>query len=115
MQKITPTTIAIVGGVLVALAAVVGYVENRVKEPEEKKEEYLQEAEDDMDRRFNENIYKPETPNFTDYQDNSGAADQDHARSPPTMNGGSKKTKGTKRTRKTKRTKTKRKKQSFRK
>jgi len=47
-MQITPVTMGIVGGVLVALAALVVYVENRIKEPEEQKEEYQQQAEDDM-------------------------------------------------------------------
>ena len=59
-----PLTMGIVGGVLIVLAATVIYVENRIKEPKEKKEEYLQEAEDEIDRRFNENIYKPEPSTF---------------------------------------------------
>ena len=57
MQKITPITMGIVGGVLIALGAFVIYVEHRIKEPEEKVEEYLREAEEALDRRANPSKY----------------------------------------------------------
>jgi len=65
-MQIDPSTIGIVGGVLVALAVLVIYVENKIKEPEAPPEDYDTHMKKEMNARFNENPYTPEPTTFVE-------------------------------------------------
>ena len=51
MQQITPTTMIIVGSVLIGMPALI-YLVSRFKPPEEKDEEYITDMNNQMDARF---------------------------------------------------------------